>query len=70
MATPASNAAPSNSMGKMIPTGASAEQKASPSSSASASVSHGIMFQGNAARVSGGIVSAAAAVMGVLAFIL
>ncbi|KUM61215.1 hypothetical protein ACN42_g5902 [Penicillium freii] len=75
MATPASfgafsQATPSNSMGKMIPTGASAEQKASPSSSASASVSHGIMFEGGAARLSGGIASAAAAVMGVLAFIL
>ncbi|KGO71856.1 hypothetical protein PITC_025880 [Penicillium italicum] len=74
-ATPASYgsfsmAGPSNSMGKMIPTGVSAEQKASPSSSASASASHGIMFEGNAARISGGIVSAAAAVMGVLAFIL
>ncbi|KGO40351.1 hypothetical protein PEXP_031660 [Penicillium expansum] len=75
MATPASygafsKATPSNSMGKMIPTGVSAEQKASPSSSASASVSHGIMFQGSAARLSGGIVTAAAAAMGVLAFIL
>ncbi|KAJ5208547.1 hypothetical protein N7449_002926 [Penicillium cf. viridicatum] len=75
MATPASYGAfsqptPSNSMGKMIPTGVSAEQKASPSSSASASVSHGVMFEGGAARLSGGIVSAAAAVMGVLAFIL
>ncbi|KAJ5954724.1 hypothetical protein N7501_009003 [Penicillium viridicatum] len=74
MATPASfgafsQATPSNSMGKMIPTGVSA-QKASPSSSASASVSHGVMFEGGAARLSGGIVSAAAAVMGVLAFIL
>ncbi|CAI7638092.1 unnamed protein product [Penicillium palitans] len=75
MATPASfgafsQATPSNSMGKMIPTGVSAEQKASPSSSASASVSHGVMFEGGASRLSGGIVSAAAAVMGVLAFIL
>ncbi|KAJ9481811.1 hypothetical protein VN97_g11652 [Penicillium thymicola] len=75
MATPASygafsQATPSNSMGKMIPTGASAEHKASPSASASASVSHGVMFEGGAARLSGGIVSAAAAVMGVLAFIL
>ncbi|KAJ5879130.1 hypothetical protein N7455_002595 [Penicillium solitum] len=75
MATPASygafsQATPSVSMGKMIPTGVSAEQKASPSSSASASVSHGVMFEGGAARLSGGLVSAAAAVMGVLAFIL
>ncbi|KAJ5944480.1 hypothetical protein N7516_004648 [Penicillium verrucosum] len=77
MATPASygafsQATPSNSMGKMVPTGAAAENKASPSSSvsASASVSHGVMFEGGAARLSGGVVSAAAAVMGVLAFIL
>ncbi|KAJ5384918.1 hypothetical protein N7517_002829 [Penicillium concentricum] len=75
MATPVSHGAmsqatSSNSMGKMVPSGVSAEQKGSPSSSASASVSHGIMFQGDAARLSGGIISAAAAVMGVLAFIL
>ncbi|KAJ6138058.1 hypothetical protein N7471_004544 [Penicillium samsonianum] len=75
MATPASygafsKATPSSSMGKMIPSGVSANQKASPSSSASASASHGVMFQGDAARLSGGIVSAVAAVMGVLAFIL
>ncbi|CAG8888562.1 unnamed protein product [Penicillium egyptiacum] len=75
MATPASyaffsKATPSSSMGKMIPTGAAAEKAASSSASPSASVSHGMMFQGDAARLSGGIVSAAAAVMGVLAFIL
>ncbi|KXG46697.1 uncharacterized protein PGRI_039480 [Penicillium griseofulvum] len=75
MATPASHGAfatatPSSSMGKMVPSGVSGEHKAYPSSSASASASHGIMFQGGAARLSGGIVSAAAAVVGVLAFIL
>ncbi|KAJ5410218.1 uncharacterized protein N7487_004577 [Penicillium crustosum] len=75
MATPAeygsfSQPTPSVSGGKVIPTGAFAEHKASPSSSASAAVSHGVMFEGGAARLSGGIVSAAAAVMGVLAFIL
>jgi hypothetical protein len=75
MATPASSGAfsmatPSNSMGKMVPSGVSPQQLASPSSSAHASASHGIMFTGDAARLSGGIVSAAAAVMGVLAFII
>ncbi|KAJ5960059.1 uncharacterized protein N7479_007209 [Penicillium vulpinum] len=75
-ATPASsaaysNATPDNVHGKMMPGGLPAEQSASPSASASASVSHGtMMFEGNAARLSGGFVSAAAAVMGVLAFIL
>ncbi|KAJ5615815.1 hypothetical protein N7537_000929 [Penicillium hordei] len=74
-ATPASYGAfsqptPSNSIGQMIPSGVSAEHKASPSSSASASVSNGVMFEGGAPRLSGGLVSAAVAVMGVLAFIL
>ncbi|CAI7582150.1 unnamed protein product [Penicillium glandicola] len=75
VATPAaygsfSKATPSFSHGQLIPTGVSAEQWASPSPSASASGYHEPMFQGGAARLSGGIVSAAAAVMGVLAFIL
>ncbi|KAJ5130285.1 uncharacterized protein N7515_006324 [Penicillium bovifimosum] len=75
MATPASSGAysmatPSNSMGKMMPSGVSPQHLASPSSSAHASASHGVMFTGDAARLSGGIVSAAAAVMGVLAFII
>ncbi|KAJ5514473.1 hypothetical protein N7463_004025 [Penicillium fimorum] len=75
VATPVANggipqATSSHGKGKMVPSGAFAEQNPSPSSSASASVSHGIMFQGDAARLSGGIISAAAAVMGVLAFIL
>ncbi|KAJ5090898.1 hypothetical protein N7532_009582 [Penicillium argentinense] len=43
---------------------------ASPSASASASPSHGTMFTGAASRVSGGLFSAAAAVAGVLAFVL
>ncbi|KAJ5163232.1 uncharacterized protein N7500_005062 [Penicillium coprophilum] len=66
MATPVSHGI----LSKPTPSGAFAEQQASPSSSASSSVSHGIMFEGDAARLSGGILSAAAAVMGVLAFIL
>lgn len=75
MATPASygvfsKATPSGSMGHMVPTGASAQKAAASSASPSPSASHGIMFQGDAARLSGGIFSAAAAVMGVLAFIL
>ncbi|KAJ5095905.1 hypothetical protein NUU61_005261 [Penicillium alfredii] len=76
MATPASSsmgsAMPSNGMAKMMPSGASPEfsSRASVSASASASASHGPMFTGDAARLSGGIFSAAAAVMGVLAFIL
>ena len=74
MATPASSGAsmatPSGTHGLTMPSDVSAGKKASPSSSASASASHRIMFTGDAARLSGGIVSAAAAVMGVLAFIL
>ncbi|KAJ5846622.1 hypothetical protein N7534_010291 [Penicillium rubens] len=75
MTTPASygvfsKATPSGSMGHMVPTGASAQKAAASSASPSPSASHGIMFQGDAARLSGGIFSAAAAVMGVLAFIL
>lgn len=75
MATPASSGAsmatPSGTHGLNMPTGVSAEKLAASSSSASASASasHGVMFTGDAARVSGGLVSAAAAVMGVLAFI-
>ncbi|KAJ5550813.1 hypothetical protein N7461_005511 [Penicillium sp. DV-2018c] len=64
-----SMATPSNSMGKMMPSGVSPQQFAS-SASAHPSASHGVMFTGDAARLSGGIVTAAAAVMGVLAFIL
>ncbi|CAG8296915.1 unnamed protein product, partial [Penicillium nalgiovense] len=57
MATPASygvfsKATPSGSMGHMIPTGVAAH-KASASASASPSASHGMMFQGDAARLSG-----------------
>jgi hypothetical protein len=74
MATPSSSGAysmatPSGTHGLNMPTDISAEQKASPSS-ASASASHGTMFMGAAPRVSGGLVSAVAAVIGVLAFIL
>lgn len=62
-------ATPSSSMAsQMMPSGADAMHSATPS--ASATPSHGVMFTGDAARLSGGIVSAAAAVMGVLAFIL
>ncbi|QQK41422.1 Enamelin [Penicillium digitatum] len=64
-----SKAGPS-SIGKINPTGVSPEQNIYPSSSASAFASHGIMFEGDAARLSGGIVSVVAAVIGVLAFII
>ncbi|KAJ5646452.1 hypothetical protein N7490_002824 [Penicillium lividum] len=52
-----------------IPTGVSPEQSAMASSSAHATP-HAVMFTGAAARVSGGLVSAAAAVIGVLAFVM
>ncbi|KAJ5610679.1 hypothetical protein N7510_007398 [Penicillium lagena] len=52
---------------KAIPTGVSPEFSASASASPSARVQ---MFTGDASRLSGGLVSVAAAVMGVLAFIL
>ncbi|KAJ5650875.1 uncharacterized protein N7484_004598 [Penicillium longicatenatum] len=76
MATPSSSASmmpmvtPASSHGLNMPTGVSPEQSAFASSSAHASPSKGVMFTGAASRVSGGIVSAAAAVAGVLAFIL
>ncbi|CAI7663924.1 unnamed protein product [Penicillium bialowiezense] len=79
MATPASSGAmvtPSGTHGLNMPTGVSAEQKAASSAawaSASPSASHGpndTLFMGAAPRLSGGLVSAATAVMGVLAFIL
>ncbi|CAG8263736.1 unnamed protein product [Penicillium olsonii] len=78
MATPGSSGAamatPSGTHGLNMPTGVSAEQKAA-SSSAAASASpssHGAntMFMGAAPRLSGGLASAATAVIGVLAFIL
>lgn len=62
-ATPASS-----SMRMPIPSGA--DPMHSQMASASASPSQGVMFTGGAPRLSGGIASAAAAVMGVLAFIL
>lgn len=70
VATPSSSmmvpmATPSSSHG--LPSGADALHR--PSGSASAKPS-AIMFQGSAARVSGGIASVAAAVVGVLAFVL
>ncbi|KAJ5458380.1 hypothetical protein N7475_009768 [Penicillium sp. IBT 31633x] len=72
MATPAASSAAGSSyrMGNIAPSGVSAEERARSSPAPSASASHGIMFTGDAARLSGGIVSAAATVMGVLAFIL
>jgi hypothetical protein len=71
MASMASMATPSGTHGLNMPTDVSAEQKASHSASASASASAShVMFTGAAPRVSGGLVSAAGAVMGVLAFIL
>lgn len=59
MATPASHSLNAR------PSGASPEQSNAPQDSPS-----GTMFTGAGARVSGGVVSAAAAVMGVLAFVL
>ncbi|KAJ5759061.1 hypothetical protein N7520_006217 [Penicillium odoratum] len=53
----------------LIPTGVSPEQSAMASSSAHATP-HAVMFTGAAARVSGGLVSAAAVVVGVLAFVM
>ncbi|KAJ5202035.1 uncharacterized protein N7498_006698 [Penicillium cinerascens] len=62
-------ATPSSSMATMImPSDVDAMHSFTPS--ASATPSQGVMFTGDAARLSGGIVSAAAALMGVLAFIL
>ena len=61
-------ASPSSSVASMaMPSGVDSLQS---SMLASATPSQGVMFTGDAARLSGGIVSAAAAVMGVLAFIL
>lgn len=72
MATPASSSyrammTPGASMGPAV-SGVSAQRSAK--ASASGSASHGAMFTGAANRVSGGIFSAAAAVAGVLAFVL
>jgi hypothetical protein len=73
MATPASSsyamATPSGSMAKTMPTGVDALSHGAQSAAASPSV-HAVMFEGGAARLSGGLFSAAAGVMGVLAFIL
>lgn len=54
----------------MMPSGADPMHSSMASAWASASPSHGTMFTGDAARLSGGIVSVAAAVFGVLAFVL
>jgi hypothetical protein len=54
-------------MSKAVPTGVSPEHSAAASPSPSA---RGQMFTGDAARLSGGLVSVAAAVMGVLVFVL
>ncbi|KAJ5748696.1 uncharacterized protein N7511_010392 [Penicillium nucicola] len=76
MATPASSnamATPSSSMAKSMPTGVDALSHGAQSSAAaspSASAHGTTMFEGSAARLSGGLFSAAAGVMGVLAFIL
>ncbi|KAJ6104664.1 hypothetical protein N7523_010984 [Penicillium sp. IBT 18751x] len=62
-------ASPSSAMASVaMPTGVDAMQ--SSTAFASATPSHGVFFTGSAARLSGGFISAAAAVMGVLAFIL
>lgn len=61
-------ASPSSMASMAMPSGADAMQSSKPF--ASATPSSAVMFTGDAARLSGGIVSAAAAVMGVLAFIL
>ncbi|KAJ5526154.1 hypothetical protein N7494_012804 [Penicillium frequentans] len=76
MATPSSSASmmpmvtPASSNGPNMPTGVSPEQSHFPSSSGHATPSKGVMFTGAASRVSGGIISAVAAVAGVLAFVL
>ncbi|KAJ5547605.1 hypothetical protein N7513_004839 [Penicillium frequentans] len=76
MATPSSSASmmpmvtPASSNGPDMPTGVSPEQSHFPSSSGHATPSKGVMFTGAASRVSGGIISAVAAVAGVLAFVL
>lgn len=64
-----SMATPAASHGANSPSGVSPEHSAMASASASPS-SHSAMFTGAASRVSGGFVSAAAAVVGVLAFVL
>lgn len=74
MATPASSGyksmmTPGASMGPMA-SGASPLHSAKASGSASASASHGAMFTGAASTISGSFISAAAAVVGVLAFVL
>ncbi|KAJ5914718.1 hypothetical protein N7504_003601 [Penicillium tannophilum] len=76
MATPSSSASmmpmvtPASSNGPNMPTGVSPEQSTWPSSSGHPTPSKGVMFTGAASRVSGGIISAVAAVAGVLAFVL
>ncbi|KAJ6081613.1 hypothetical protein N7499_006487 [Penicillium canescens] len=74
MATPASSsysrATPSGSMAKMMPTGVDPMSHGAKSSAAASPSEHATMFEGGAARLSGGLLSAAAGVMGVLAFIL
>ncbi|OGE58497.1 hypothetical protein PENARI_c001G11512, partial [Penicillium arizonense] len=74
VATPASSsyamATPSGSMAKMMPTGVDAVSHGAKSSAAASPSEHATMFEGGAARLSGGLLSAAAGVMGVLAFIL
>ncbi|KAJ5287842.1 hypothetical protein N7478_003528 [Penicillium angulare] len=74
MATPSSSAmysmaTPSASHGVNVPSGVSPDRSNMPGASASPS-SNSPMFTGAATRVSGGLVSAAAAVVGVLAFVL
>ncbi|KAJ5633597.1 hypothetical protein N7528_001439 [Penicillium herquei] len=64
-----SMATPAASMGLNMPSGVSPEHSAMASASASPS-SHSPFFTGAATRVSGGLASAAAAVVGVLAFVL
>ncbi|KAJ6079266.1 hypothetical protein N7467_009019 [Penicillium canescens] len=74
MATPASSsyamATPSGSMAKMMPTGVDSVSHGAKSSAVASPSEHATMFEGGAARLSGGLLSAAAGVMGVLAFIL
>jgi hypothetical protein len=63
-------ATPSGSMAKMMPTGVDAMSHGAKSSAAASPSERVTMFEGGAARLSGGLLSAAAGVMGVLAFIL
>jgi hypothetical protein len=56
-------------MAKMMPTGVDPLSHGAQSSAAASPSVHATMFEGGASRLSGGLLSAAAGVVGVLAFI-